>query len=81
MSELVAVLAVLQDLEKDSSVPKNVQQRVSGMIKLLSDPGELSIKIGKALDELTEISDDRNVQAYTRTDLLRIVSMLEVLRC
>ncbi|MBU0461926.1 MAG: UPF0147 family protein, partial [Nanoarchaeota archaeon] len=39
---------------------------------------ELSIRINKALSELDEISDDTNLQAYTRTQIWNIASMLEM---
>jgi uncharacterized protein (UPF0147 family) len=70
----------LEELLSDNTVPRNIKTKVDIVIKTLQDETqELSIKINKALSELDEISDDSNLQAFTRTQIWNIVSMLEMI--
>jgi len=70
----------LEELLTDSTVPRNIKTRVDSVIKMLQDENqEESIKINKALSELDEISDDSNIQAFTRTQIWNIASMLEMI--
>jgi len=78
MDSIQQVIGALQELEQDSSTPKNVKLKISSTIKLLSDDDEKSIKVSKALNELEGIAEDTNVQSYTRTQIFNIVSLLEV---
>jgi len=78
MDGLQNVLAALQELEQDSSTPKNVRARLASTIKVLNENAETSIKVSKALHELEDLTEDTNVQSYTRTQLFNIVSLLEI---
>ncbi|MFH0798069.1 MAG: UPF0147 family protein [Candidatus Woesearchaeota archaeon] len=73
------IIEALQDLVSDSTVPRNIKSKVEGVISILKDENErdTNIRINKALGELDEISDDTNIQAYTRTQIWNIASMLE----
>jgi len=64
-------------LEEDFTVPKNVRLKVKEIIESLNDSCEASLKVNKALNILEEIVDDVNVQSYTRTQILNVVSVLE----
>ncbi len=75
--ELNNVLEVLKELSEDSIVPKNIKSKISEVIEILEGDSEMSLKISKALHELEEISDDSNLQAFTRTQIWNITSMLE----
>ncbi|MBW3015221.1 UPF0147 family protein [Candidatus Woesearchaeota archaeon] len=80
MSEdLDAIIDLMQDLSEDPTVPRNIKNKILELIETLKEDVELSIKINKVLSELDEISDDSNLQAFTRTQLWNIVSMLEKL--
>ena len=71
------IIETLGDLKEDGVVPKNIKIKVDTIIQDLSQESEISMKVNKALNELDEISDDPNLQAYTRTQIWNIVSMLE----
>lgn len=71
------IIAALVELEQDSSVPKNIKDKVQRTLEALQGNGDLSIKVDKALQALDEVSDDINIQPYTRTQIWNIVSMLE----
>ncbi len=67
----------LKELENDLNIPKNIKIKIKGIIDVLKEGTELSIKINKALNELDEISNDPNLEPYTRTQIWNIASILE----
>ncbi len=71
------VIEAIKELEEDITVPKNVKNKLNEIRQNLLGEEETSIKVNKALAELDEINEDPNLQAYTRTQLWNIVSMLE----
>lgn len=75
------IVEALQELSQDNTVPRNVKSKVTEVIETLKDGNgdEVSIKINKALSTLDEISDDTNLQPYTRTQIWNIASMLEMI--
>ncbi|MBI3051285.1 UPF0147 family protein [Candidatus Woesearchaeota archaeon] len=79
MSDVNEIITALSELEQDNTVPRNIKDRVQRTITALNGNGEMSMKIDKALQELDEVADDINLQAYTRTQIWNIVSMLEKL--
>jgi len=79
MDQLVMVISALRELEQDNQVPKNVKAKITSTIQTLEQDAEMSIKVSRALQELEQLSEDNNMQAYTRTQIFNIVSLLEVL--
>lgn len=75
--EIDSVIETLTELEEDTTVPRNVKLKIQDMIKNLKEDTEAPIKISKALNELDEIADDINLQAYARTQIWNVVSALE----
>ncbi len=75
--QLIDILEVLQELSEDSTVPKNIKNKISEVIGILKKDSDISLKISKALHELEEVSDDSNLQPFTRTQIWNITSMLE----
>ena len=71
------VLRALSDLRDDGTVPRNVKLHLDAAETQLKSQAEVSIRVNQALNELEEIADDTNLQPWTRTQLLNIVSMLE----
>ncbi|MBI4738674.1 UPF0147 family protein [Candidatus Woesearchaeota archaeon] len=76
---IAGIIEALRELTQDSTVPRNIKMKVESVIQLLSENADLSIRVNKALGELDEISDDTNLQAYTRTQIWNITSMLEMI--
>ena len=75
IEEIIATIAELQD---DSTVPKNVKEKVHDILQTLKDEkAELSMRVDKALQILDDVAEDSNLQSYTRTQIWNIVSMLE----
>ncbi len=79
-SNMVNVIDALTELRDDHAVPRNVKTKIESIIILLNDETETSIKISRALHEMEEISDDVNMQSYTRTQLFNVVSLLEMVK-
>ncbi|MFC1768860.1 UPF0147 family protein [Nanoarchaeota archaeon] len=77
MEEIDEIVDIISELENDATVPRNVKEKFSKIIGILKSNEELSIKVNKALNEMDDISDDTNIQPYTRTQLWNIVSTLE----
>ncbi|MBL7056205.1 UPF0147 family protein [Candidatus Woesearchaeota archaeon] len=75
--EISSVIDLLDELKEDSTVPKNVRVKIDGMISNLNGDVETQIKVSKVLSELEVISEDVNLQSYTRTQIWDIVSLLE----
>lgn len=73
------IIEQLSDLLEDNTVPRNVKSKVQTIINYLNESADLSLKVNKALNILDEISDDNNIQPYTRTQIWNFVSMLEAL--
>ncbi|MFT4305211.1 MAG: UPF0147 family protein [Candidatus Woesearchaeota archaeon] len=70
----------LNEMINDATVPKNVKIKLNLTLKALSDNNEdISLRINKALNELDELTDDINIESFTRTQLWNIVSMLEMI--
>ncbi len=71
------VIGILNELNNDVTVPKNVKLRLQKAIAALSSKDDNTLKVSKALEELDEVADDPNMQPYTRTQLWNVVSILE----
>ncbi len=71
------VMNALNELEGDMTVPKNIKDKVQLVRAVLQEKTEVSLRIDKALQEFEEISDDINLQPFTRTQIWNVVSMLE----
>lgn len=71
------VIALLKELDGDSSVPRNVKEKIKITISVLEKDCDIKLKVNKAQHELEEIEDDINLEPYTRTQIWNIVSLLE----
>ncbi len=77
---MIDILEALEDIKEDSTVPKNVRSKIDEMIGTLQqDDVDISLRVDKVQQELEEISSDSNLQAFTRTQLWSVVSLLETL--
>jgi len=79
MENMEKIINLLSGIQKDSTVPKNVRDKIDKIIDTLQKDGEISLKIHKVLNELDEIAADINLQPYTRTLIWNIGAELEKL--
>ncbi len=77
MAELAEVIELLKDISEDSNATKNMKAKIEGIIGMLNAEEELKLKINKASHELDEIASNSDIDSYTRTQLLGIISALE----
>ncbi len=77
--KLIDIIEVLSELQNDVTVPRNVKDRLQECVSALQEETELSLRTDKAMQALDELSSDTNLQAYTRTQIWNIASMLEKL--
>ena len=69
---------LLAEICEDSSTPKNVKSKISSIINILGcQDHDVSIKKDKVLCELDELTNDNNIQQFTRTQIWNVVSLLE----
>jgi len=72
------IIEHLRQLQKDSTIPRNVKSKFDEMTRLLSNKKEeYGLRINKALNVIEGISEDANLQPYTRTQIWNVASMLE----
>lgn len=71
---------VLNELKEDAAVPKNVKLKIEGVINILNENADTTIKASKALNELEEIADDVNLEAYARAQVWNVISVLEKIK-
>ena len=77
-SSVKDIVASISELKDDTTVPKNVKEKVQEIIETLSnEKSDISMRIDKALQILDDIAEDSNLQSYTRTQVWNLVSMLE----
>lgn len=80
VSEKIAdMISLLEELQEDSTVPRNVKDKLQFCSAALQDDSEVSLKIDKVRHALEAVSDDSNLQSYARTQIWNIASLLEKL--
>lgn len=78
MSDKIAeLIECLTQIEEDSSLPRNIKEKVRSAIEALKEDKEFKIKANKALQHLDDISDNPSIPSYIRPQIWNVVSMLE----
>jgi len=80
MTEIIQILQALQEIAEDQTIPKNVRTVIQTTMVALQQPTTLRLNASKALQHLETLSETTNVEAFTRSQLYNIVSMLETIR-
>lgn len=78
MDTLQQAIYALQELIDDSSTPRALKEKIVSVMTVLNQNTEQKIKVSKALNQLESVTEDSNLQPFTRTQLFNIVSLLEV---
>ena len=74
------IIGALEELKNDVTVPKNIKIKITLMIEMLHNKSEdFVLQKDRVLSELDEITEDANLQAYTRTQIWNVVSALEMI--
>jgi uncharacterized protein (UPF0147 family) len=77
--KIEGVLELIAELQDDSSVPRNVKDKLQSCVNALQEECSFSLRIDKVRHTLEDISEDSNMQSYTRTQIWNISSHLEKL--
>lgn len=76
--KMAQIVQVLEELAVDRKVPKNVRASVLKAVQILKEEKENDVvKLNTVISIMDEISNDPNLQPYTRTQIWNIVSILE----
>ena len=74
------VMALMDDLEDDSSIPRNVRKMSSDDKEKMKDTNEsMDLRCATVISELDDISNDPNVPSHGRAAIYTIISKLEAL--
>jgi len=77
-ADITQIIELLHELSNDRKVPRNVRSVIDDARKELTRKEDnLPTKINTTVSMLDEISNDPNIQSYTRTQIWNLVSMLE----
>jgi len=72
------ILQMLTELSGDRKVPRNVRCVITDAIRELKKTDDnITAKVNTTISLLDEVSNDPNIQGYTRTQIWNVVSLLE----
>ena len=75
--QIIPIIDILNLIKEDDSVPRNVKARIDSAICCLNDgEKDFSLKINLVLQELDEMSSDKNLPVYARVEILNLIGML-----
>ena len=77
MANFEEIAAALRNLLDEQGTPRNVREKVQGMLQAISVKGEPGMKADRLLMELDDLQADVNIPTYVRTQLWSISGMLE----
>ena len=75
MENLNELIVLINELTEDRAVPRNVKDQLKSITEILSDESrEKNISINEAKDMLSELSEDQNLQTFSRTQIFLLCS-------
>ncbi|MEM5883124.1 MAG: UPF0147 family protein [Candidatus Aenigmatarchaeota archaeon] len=80
MKGMEQVMALLEKIINDRTVPKNIRKAAEDSKNVLNSNEAPEVKISTAISILDEIINDPNMPMYTRTQIWNVVSLLEEIR-
>ncbi len=75
--QITEILQTIEIIIDDTSIPKNARQKLSEISIMLKQGKDVSLCVSRALGDLDELQEDINLQAFTRTQIFNVASMLE----
>jgi uncharacterized protein (UPF0147 family) len=78
-TKISSMLELLDELQADSTVPRNIKNKLEFCASALQEDIEVSLKVDKVKQALEQLSEDCNLESYTRTQLWNLASLLEKL--
>ena len=78
---LKQVIAVLEQLSEDTSVPKNIRKGANNAREILLKANDaLDVRSASAVFILDELANDPNIPLHGRTQIWSIISQLETIK-
>jgi uncharacterized protein (UPF0147 family) len=75
------VIAVLEQLSEDTSVPKNIRKGANNAREILLKVNDaLDVRSASAVFILDELANDPNIPLHGRTQIWSIISQLETIK-
>lgn len=74
-TKIEEILFTLNELKEDSTVSKNIKEKIEKIIVFLQE--DVNLGVDKAIHEIEEIMENNNIPSYTRTQIWNVVSLLE----
>lgn len=79
--ELEQICSMLDRIEEDTSVPRNIRNNSEECEKLLLESDDdLDVRIASSIFKLEEMADDPNIPLHGRTLIWNVISRLESLK-
>lgn len=76
---IIKALNALKELQSDATLPKNIINKIDNTIRFLESDGEIPIIVSKAISEIEDLTENNNMESFTRTQLFNVVSILEII--
>ena len=79
--ELGEVIELLNELQSDDLIPKNVRSKLKNASFALTEEGKtISLRVDKSIQELDSLSEDPNIPIHTKVQLWDLFSKLECIQ-
>ncbi len=79
--ELEQICDMLDRIEEDTSIPRNIRNNSEECEKLLLESDDdLDVRIASSIFKLEEMADDPNIPLHGRTLIWNVISRLESLK-
>lgn len=76
---IIKAISALKELQSDATLPKNITSKIDNTIRFLESDGEVPIIVSKAISEIEDLTENNNMESFTRTQLFNVVSILEII--
>ena len=77
MTSTQDIVDLITEVLEDSNSSKSLKAKLQSIISILNAEEELSMKLNKASHALDDLASNSDLDSFTRTQLLGIVSALE----
>ena len=74
------VLALMEDILSDRSVPRNIRAKVEDSKKKIELDSMDCVNFGSAIYSLDDICNDINMPSHTRTEIWSLISQIESIK-
>ena len=71
------IIEAVKEVLDDSGLPKATRTKLEEIVTILEAPGDVRLRVNKAICELEDLSYNTTLPAFIRTQLWNIASMLE----